>query len=167
MSQLDARKSDRRVVKRFEPVMDAQRRLIARWSCSTMLLRYLQVRTSTLRQSGCSPRSRHKARRLGTWPSRVTLRGARGCEESVLRKNALAAAAHGRVATGSRGSCPACRQRGTGSASGLELRYRSHPHATICRQVERRFRGLDVYKDAKKRAQIWLKQQQPLLCAEK
>ena len=50
----------------LNPAIDAQRRLIARWSCSMRLLRYLFVRTFTLRQQGCSRRSSHSARRLGT-----------------------------------------------------------------------------------------------------
>lgn len=72
---------------------DAQRRLMARWSCSMRLFKYLFVRIFTLRQHGCSRRSSHSARRLGTWPSSVTLRGTRGSVvASVLRKNAWAAA---------------------------------------------------------------------------
>jgi hypothetical protein len=51
------------------------------------LLRYLFVRTFTLRQQGCSRSSSHNARRLGT-PSSVTLRGTRGSFEG----NACAAA---------------------------------------------------------------------------
>ena len=79
--------------KDLNPAIDAQRRLIARWSCSIMLLRYLFVRTFTFLQHGCSRLSNHNARRLGTWPSRVTLRGTRGAlVESALRKNACAAA---------------------------------------------------------------------------
>src|SRR5450631_818036 len=58
-----------------------------------MLFRYLHVRTLTLRQHECSRRSSHNARRLGTWPSSVTLRGTRGAfDASALRKNACAAA---------------------------------------------------------------------------
>src|SRR6478752_7189540 len=38
----------------LNPAMDAQRLLMARWSCSITLLRYLFVRTSTLRQQGCA-----------------------------------------------------------------------------------------------------------------
>ena len=38
----------------LNPAIDAQRRLIARWSCSIRLLRYLFVRTLTFRQHGCS-----------------------------------------------------------------------------------------------------------------
>src|ERR1700687_4314612 len=38
----------------LNPAIDAQRLLMARWSCSTMLFRYLQVRTLTFRQHGCS-----------------------------------------------------------------------------------------------------------------
>ena len=37
-------------------IIDAQRRLMARWSCSTMLLRYLQLRTSTYFHFGFSRR---------------------------------------------------------------------------------------------------------------
>lgn len=77
----------------LNPAIDAQRRLMARWSCSMRLLRYLFVRTFTFRQQGCSRRSSHSARRLGTWPSSVTLRGTRGrVDASALRKNACAAA---------------------------------------------------------------------------
>jgi hypothetical protein len=77
----------------LNPAIDSQRRLIARWSCSMRLFRYLFVRTLTLRQHGCSRRSSHKARRLGTCSSSVTLRGTRGSvEQSALRKNAWAAA---------------------------------------------------------------------------
>jgi hypothetical protein len=35
----------------LNPAIDAQRRLIARWSCSMRLLRYLFVRTLTLRRN--------------------------------------------------------------------------------------------------------------------
>src|SRR6187551_4088725 len=77
----------------LHPAMDAQRLLMARWSCSITLLRYLFVRTSTLRQQGCSRRRRHNARRLGRWPSRVIFRGTRGIVDArALRKNAWAAA---------------------------------------------------------------------------
>src|ERR1019366_8218715 len=58
-----------------------------------MLFRYLHVRTLTLRQHECSRRRNHNARRLGTWPSSVTLRGTRGAFDAcALRKNAFAAA---------------------------------------------------------------------------
>src|SRR5450631_4206292 len=39
----------------------AQRRLIARWSCSTMLLRHRRLRTTTARHSGFSCRNNRKA----------------------------------------------------------------------------------------------------------
>src|SRR5882672_10410414 len=48
----------------LNPIMDAQRRLLARWSCSTMLLRYLQVRTPERMLSAQSPQgapTRHVA----------------------------------------------------------------------------------------------------------
>jgi hypothetical protein len=45
-----------------EAVLGAQRRLIARWSCSTILLRYRRLRISTDCQSGFSWRSTHNAR---------------------------------------------------------------------------------------------------------
>src|ERR1700676_3741507 len=58
-----------------------------------MLFRYFELRTLTRRQAGCSRRKSRNARWLGTWPSSVTLRGARsGCEASALQKNACAAA---------------------------------------------------------------------------
>jgi hypothetical protein len=77
----------------LNPAIDTQRRLIARWSCSMRLLRYLLVRTFTFRQQRCSRRSGHRARRLGTCPSSVTLRGTRGSvEASALRKKACAVA---------------------------------------------------------------------------
>jgi hypothetical protein len=51
------------------------------------------VRTLALRQHGCSRRSSHRARRLGTWPSSVTFRGTRGSvDASAFLKNACAAA---------------------------------------------------------------------------
>src|SRR5450631_4378166 len=62
----------------LNPAIDAQRLLIARWSCSMRLLRYLFVRTFTFRQHGCSRRSSDNARRLGTLPLRVPFRGTRG-----------------------------------------------------------------------------------------
>jgi hypothetical protein len=73
--------------------------IFTRWKRQTfpgapiMLLRYLFVRTFTFLQHECSRLSNRNARRLGTWPSRVTLRGTRGAlVESALRKNACAAA---------------------------------------------------------------------------
>ena len=45
----------------LNPAIDAQRRLMARWSCSMRLLKYWLVRTFTLRQHGCSRRSSHSA----------------------------------------------------------------------------------------------------------
>lgn len=41
----------------LKPVIDAQRRLMGRWSCSTMLLRYLQLRPSIYFHFGFSRRS--------------------------------------------------------------------------------------------------------------
>jgi hypothetical protein len=49
------------LVNDLNPFIDAQRRLIARWSCSTMLLRYLQLRTSTYFHFGFSHRSNRNA----------------------------------------------------------------------------------------------------------
>ena len=83
--------------------IDAHRRLIARWSCSMRLLRYLFVRTLTLRQHKCSRRSSHRARRLGTWPSSVTFRRMRGSvDASAFRKNACAPAVLRQQATEAR-----------------------------------------------------------------
>ena len=92
MSQLDPCKRERRVVERFEPHHGCTASLDRPVVLLNHVVEVLQVRTSTLRQIGCPPRSRHNTRRLGTWPSRVTLRGPRGCEVSALRKNACAAA---------------------------------------------------------------------------
>src|SRR5882724_10375526 len=79
--------------KDLKPVIDAHRRLIARWSCSTMLLRYLQVRTSNLRQIGCSPRSRHSApaRHMaidGVLPRSTWVRSECSAEERLRRGDA-------------------------------------------------------------------------------
>jgi hypothetical protein len=48
----------------LNPAIDAQRRLMARWSCSMRLFRYLFVRTLTFRQHECSRRSSHSAEPL-------------------------------------------------------------------------------------------------------
>jgi hypothetical protein len=98
--------------KDLNPAIDAQRRLIARWFCSIMLFRYLFVRTFTFLQHGCSRLSNHNARRLGTWPSRVTLRGTRGALVAPLRY-------HGRGEAGNRLSCHVCRPLDKDSATWL------------------------------------------------
>jgi hypothetical protein len=62
----------------LNPAIDARRRLIARWSCSMRLFKYVLVRTFAWRQHGCS-------RRLGTWLSSVILRGTRGSVEEAVK----------------------------------------------------------------------------------
>ena len=62
----------------LKPAIDAQRRLIARWSCSTRLLRYLFVRTFTSRQQGCSRRSRQSATATRHMPIKRHLAGHAG-----------------------------------------------------------------------------------------
>lgn len=63
----------------LKPVIDSQRRLIARWSCSRILLRYLQLRTSTYFHFGpatwCEGRPpRRPAHDLAPEPSRRATR---------------------------------------------------------------------------------------------
>ena len=50
----------------LKPAIDAQRRLIARWSCSTILFKCLQLRTSTYFHFGFSRRKSRSAQWLGT-----------------------------------------------------------------------------------------------------
>src|SRR5882757_6103625 len=76
--------------------MEAHRCLMARWSCSTTLLRYRRARTSTCRQRGSSLPSNSKPRRVallrsmliflghGTRPSATAARK-NDCADSLLR----------------------------------------------------------------------------------
>ena len=104
----------------LKPAIDAHRRLMARWSCSIRLLRYLLVLTFAFRQQGCSRRSSHNARRLGTCPSSVTLRGTRENSSRAPCGRTLAQPQfRGRVGAGNRRSCRACRQHDRDSATWL------------------------------------------------
>ncbi len=49
------------LAKDLNPVIDAQRRLMARCSCSTILFKYLQLRTSTYFHFGFSRRTSRSA----------------------------------------------------------------------------------------------------------
>ena len=77
----------------LKPNIGRQRRLIARWSCSTILFRYWQLRTRTYIHRRSSRRSRRSAQWLCLCPSSVILRGHRGAQDATaLRKKAIAEA---------------------------------------------------------------------------
>src|SRR5450631_2638118 len=93
MGQLDAGDRDGGVRERLEPShIDAASldRAVVLFDDVVQVLARAHFDVAPTRMSR---RSSHNARRLGTWPSSVTLRGTRGAfDASALRKNACAAA---------------------------------------------------------------------------
>lgn len=80
----------------LSPSIEAHRCLMARWSCSTTLLRYRRARTSTCRQRGSSLPSDSKPRRVALLPSMLIFLGhgtrpsataarKHACADSLLR----------------------------------------------------------------------------------